>query len=377
MENGDSFYEVTHRSWGARIGNSFVGTGPGLIAVLGSLVLLWLNEGWSVETARSLDEGAGAVVAVKAASVDPANAGKLVHVSGTAKFGGILRDDLFGVSAEGALMLRRHTEMYQWQETQTTETRNKVGGGEETITRYDYATTWGNGVADSASFRRPGGHENPARPFRDNTLLARDAKLGAFAVPPALIREMGNGEVLPATGLTLSADAAHYQAHGEWLYEQPPANPQVGDMRVQFRVLGAQPVTVVAQQANGTFVPYQTNAGGQINLVKMGLLTPGQVFKSAHDDNVTMTWILRAVGLAVMAIGFSLLFGVFKALAMALPFFGNMVGAATFLVSLILSLTLSTLTIAVAWIAVRPLFALGVLGGGALLVAGLYVLKRR
>ena len=60
----DSFTEITRQGWLSRIGESFKGILFGIIVIPLCLILLWWNEGRAVTTARSLAEGAAAVVAV-------------------------------------------------------------------------------------------------------------------------------------------------------------------------------------------------------------------------------------------------------------------------------------------------------------------------
>ena len=137
----DSFTEVTTKSWGSRIGESIKGVLFGLVLVVGSCIFLFWNEGRAVQTERSLTEGASLVVPVDPSRVDPANDGKLVHLSGDLKPGAPLTDPDFTVSAT-ALRLARTVEMYQWKEESKSETRKNVGGSEETVTTYEYVRTW-------------------------------------------------------------------------------------------------------------------------------------------------------------------------------------------------------------------------------------------
>ncbi len=58
----DSFTEVTSQSWFSRIIGSIAGIGVGFLLLLIAVVLLWWNEGNSLATAKSLKEGAAAVV---------------------------------------------------------------------------------------------------------------------------------------------------------------------------------------------------------------------------------------------------------------------------------------------------------------------------
>ena len=138
----DTYTETTKTGWTTRIGESLKGIVLGLVLVVASCIGLFWNEGRAVQTAKSLAEGESLVVDIDPGRIDPANEGKLIHVTGTMKAGTAPNDTEFGVSADG-LKLVRTVEMYQWQEEQKTETRKNVGGririspsmGREGITR--------------------------------------------------------------------------------------------------------------------------------------------------------------------------------------------------------------------------------------------------
>ena len=66
-----------------------------------------------MKTAKALDEGEGACVALEsAAKVDPGMDGRLVHVSGKADTKDVLSDEEFGVSAT-AIALTRTVETHK------------------------------------------------------------------------------------------------------------------------------------------------------------------------------------------------------------------------------------------------------------------------
>ena len=139
--SGDNFSEVSTQSWFSRIGDSIKGIlFGGVLAVVAVLVLFW-NEGRAVNRAQALKEGGGAVVAVDAERVDPANDGKLVHLSGLATTTETLADGEFGI-VTNALKLRRNAEMYQWKEITSQSKGKNLGGSETTRTTYSYDKMW-------------------------------------------------------------------------------------------------------------------------------------------------------------------------------------------------------------------------------------------
>jgi len=120
----DTVTEVTSQSWFSRIGDSFKGIIGGILLILIAVVLLFWNEGRAVKRYKTLQEGRGAVVSVSVTTVDPANEGKLIHVTGTAETDATLTDPIFGISVN-AVKLRRSVEMYQWEESEVGRIRKQ------------------------------------------------------------------------------------------------------------------------------------------------------------------------------------------------------------------------------------------------------------
>ena len=67
-----SVSETSSQGWLSRLGGAIKGIFVGLIMVIAAFPLLFWNEGRAVKTAKSLDEGRGAVVTTDSARVDPA-----------------------------------------------------------------------------------------------------------------------------------------------------------------------------------------------------------------------------------------------------------------------------------------------------------------
>jgi hypothetical protein len=140
-----------------------------------------------VQTARSLTEGEGLVIAADQTKVDPGNEGKLVHISGELATKLPLTDPEFGVSTPAARLVRT-VELYQWKEDSRTETKKNLGGSEDKVTTYTYTQVWSEPRIDSGRFHDPGGHENPQLRYRHFEVAARDATLGAFRPGEAVLR---------------------------------------------------------------------------------------------------------------------------------------------------------------------------------------------
>lgn len=166
----------------------------------------------------------GGVLSVDAAQVDAANSGRRVRVTGLLTADGPVRDAQLGVSATVAVLLR-NVEMYQWRE-------HCVGDA------CNYDTGWGAPL-DSRKFRDRQGHENPPAPFASAQFAASGLKLGAFGVDAALLLAQHALRTYPVTDAGLPPNmAASFSAQDGALYAGgDPAHPQVGMLRVSYRVV--------------------------------------------------------------------------------------------------------------------------------------------
>lgn len=344
--------------------------------IIAAFPLLFWNEGRAVERYKTLQEGAGLVVSVASAVVDAANEGKIVHVSGRAETAAAIADPVLGIR-ENAIRLSRKVEMYQWWERTTKETREKFGGGTETVTTYEYELQWSDRLIDSSQFKEQQGHRNPSRmPLESDDWRADQVNVGAFRLSSGLISQISGEEPLPVSGNVNIPASLGGQARLEngGIITGNPDNPVVGDLRITMTVVRPANVSVVASQRGDSLMPYQADAGGTIALLDMGTVSAEEMFADAELRNKHLTWLLRFVGFIVMFIGFRLLFRVLWVTASVVPFLGRIVSAGVGIISGLLAASLSLVTIAIAWIFYRPLLAIAILILAA--VAAWFMLKR-
>lgn len=375
----DSFREVTSTSWFGRIGRSIGGVLIGLLLVIGMIILLFWNEGRAVTTAKALAEGAGVIVSIQPDTVDPANDGKLVHVGGKVSTDSTPVDPDFGISAPG-LRLERSVEMYQWQQDSKSETTTKLGGGEETVTTYTYSKDWSDRPIDSSDFKQPSGHANPSMEISDQRYQVPQAALGAFTLDEPVLDLVGGEERLMLKPGQLSAVQSAFQGttkvgivDGRIYLGRNPASPTVGDYRISYTVVPAGDLSIIGKQAGSRFQPYATKAGRDLLMVDSGLVPADKMFAEAVTENTILTWILRAVGLVVMFIGFALLLGPLGVIADVIPFLGSIVRLGTGALAFVFALLVGVTTIAVAWFWYRPLLSIALV---AIALGVAYVLSR-
>ena len=361
----DSVTVTSSQSWFSRIGQSIKSVLIGLLLFVVAFPVLFWNEGRAVQTAKSLDEGAGAVVSVPADAVDPGKEGKLVHVSGPVSTEGELVDPELGVQAQGVKLIRR-VEMYQWKEDEKSEKKKKLGGGEETVTTYTYEKGWSDDEIDSSSFQETSGHENPGSfPIQANTEVADPVHVGVFTLSSEQVGQISEGKPLPVTETMLETvpegDLQWQVSEGRFYLGQNSSSPQIGDVRVSFELVNPSTVSLIGVQTGETFAAYQAEAGDAILLVEEGTHTAAAMFQAAQSANTVLTWIVRAGGFLMMFIGLIAVFKPISVFADVVPLVGTMLGAGLGIFSFLVAFALSILTIAVAWVVYRPLLGIGLL----------------
>lgn len=370
----DSFSEVSSESWFSRLAGAFFGMIFGLILFAVAFPVLFWNEGRAVHRAQDLEEGQSIAVEVDSAKVDSNQEGKLVFTNGLATTEETLEDPLFKVAAEHAIRLSRKVLMYQWVEKKESKKVKKLGGGEETRTTYTYSKDWDDDLHDSSTFKDKDGHVNPSqKPFPDYSEHARKVTVGAFDIPSQLVNSLNRTESVPVRDADLEQvpEAQREKltvAGGEFYRGESSGTPAVGDARISFEQVPPGDCTVVGIQTGDSFAPYKTRGDRTLFELRNGMHTKEQLFEELAQENNTMTWILRAVGFGLMFFGLMMLFKPLSVFGSVLPFLGNILEFGMGVFAFVIALACALITIALGWIVYRPVWGVGLLVGGLLLV---------
>lgn len=358
----NSITETTTTGWLSRMGSSLVGVLIGMILLPCAIFLLSWNEGRAVTAATGLKRGLSTIIEVSADAVNQQNNSKLVYLNGTVSGATPAVDPWNKLSATGLVRLQRKVEMYQWLEKETETKTNNVGGSQTTQKTYTYSLDWAETSTNSAQFKIPAGHQNPAMPLKSQTFDANPVKIGAFTLDKSLVQDLTNFEAVE----TLTQAPAGYRVQGNMLYKGAnPDQPALGDVRVTYRAIAAQTYSIAAQQNNSTLTTYHdTKNDYKIALIEPGVVTAQKLFADQASTEKLITWACRIGGFLLLLLGFILIMGPLTMLVAFLPFLESLVGVGTFLVALGLSIPITLVTIAVAWLASRPL-----IGGGLLIAA--------
>lgn len=398
------------QSWISRLGGSFKNVIFGIILFVVAFPVLFNNEGGAVRRAKVLDEGKGAVVSLPSAdTVDPANEGKLVHVTGKAVTSDTLKDPDFGVTVQNKIRLARKVSMLQWRESVSSSKKEKLGGSQETTTTYTYSQEWADYPISSAMFK-DSKYVNPQFPsIKSSEQQAANVTFGAFSLTPEIVSNIRDEKPLAVEPDDVSERFAKFAVDGivyipanpeklakaisspektaaatatnavaassgvtnavaeiasgtnnvaQAAVENPlmTISPDVGDVRVEFSATDEGDISIVSVQKGNTFAPY-TSKKGQLQLVSMGVHSADEMFLAAEKSNTFLTWLLRGLGLLLMYIGLKTILGPIVMLGAVVPFVKKIldfgVGVVAFGVALIFTLAVC----AIAWFFYRPIYS--------------------
>ena len=380
------FTNVTSESYGSRMKNACCGVFMGILLFFGSMGLLFWNEGRNIKTQRDLDEGQELVVETSVANLTATKVvtstdensivNKLIHVTGPVTTPSALVDPIFGVStgtgnSSAALKLKRFVEMYQWQESSTSETVKTKNGGTRTETTYSYDKTWSSWLIDSDSFnKKQAAVENPKSfPFDPLELEADPILLGNVTLSSPIVSRLNWYE--PVSGVSISdiPDAQIRQqvttySNSGFYYGNGTTNaaPSVGDTRITFEAVEADTVSIIALFTGDSLTPYTTSRGGTLLLVKRGTFSADELFVQAEEENEQLTWILRFVGFLIMFLSILIMLQPISTAVDIIPFVGDCLEGGLEkcvfpTIAFLIALPVSAFVMALGWLWYRPVIA--------------------
>lgn len=362
---------VTNHSLFGRAKNSFFSALFGIVLFGVSFPVLVMNEGCSAKTLALIGAGRKDVIEVSADKVDPNNNARLVHISAEATTDEVLKDDDFGIETV-AIRLSRDTQIYQWTEETETKEEKKLGGGSKEVTYYRYEKEWVDEPIDSSRFQEPNGHSNEGSvmPIGDKSIEAKNVAAGAFQLSPSLVSQIKKSEkfnvkdvVFDSLDETLREKAKVNQ--GGIYIGDAPNSPQIGDLSITFSAVYPQQVSLLSEQQGESFRPYKPKGvEGTIDRLEEGNFSAEVMFDHWNSENTARVWAGRFAGFMMMTFGIAMVFSPLTVLADVIPILGSMMRSGVFIFAGLVSFALSLVTIAIAWLAYRPVFAIGLLAVG-------------
>lgn len=353
-----AYQEVTKTSYGQRLGNSARGIVTGLVLFVAATALLWWNEGRAVKTSKMLKDSEKECVDVADIStVDASLNGKLIHAVADAKTDEILTDPTYGIQVN-AIRLTREVEYYQWVEHSTSESKDKIGGGQETVTTYTYSKEWVGSPVNSNNFHDPDyqGANSVRTTIEDASFAAKNVSYGGYVLPDNLVRS------IPAeTPVNLPqslGDGYEVFAQGNVLYYGTPNSPAVGDVRVTFMQADGGTASILAKVKGNTFEPYTHKNGKSLCVLSMGNRSMEEMYEAQKAANKFMLWLIRILGIILIIAALRAMFSILVTILKVLPPLAKVGELGINLVTAVVGFIWALLVILVAWVVWRPVLAI-------------------
>jgi len=372
-------YTVTRRTgYGSRLTDSLKGIVWWFILLIGGIILLWWNENNYVEQKAALEETEGVTVETSADKIDSSLEKSAVYINWTTSSTdeNPLVDETFWVKTDDLKLIRK-VEMYQWEEEEHTETKDELGWGQTTETTYTYNKVWSEDHIDSSKFYKSSQYVNPSWKYESETWVKDPILLWAYTLSEQFVNQLTEEVKVSLAEQEINPITWMQQTESQLYIGNDPANPEIWDLRISFYRVPTWKASAIGQQVNDTLRPYTTSNHRSIGLLEQDIVSVHEMFEHAHSANSMMTWILRGLGFLLLWAAFSLIFGIFEALAKIVPFIWNIIWAATGIVSFCLALIVWILTVAIAWLAVRPIYGIIAIVAVIGIIRWLVVMKKK
>ncbi|MCR5266600.1 MAG: TMEM43 family protein [Cyanobacteria bacterium RUI128] len=364
----ESFTETSKISYGTNIKNSFGGCIIGLIIFLLAFVVLWKNEGNNVAQIAKANYIKKTAIEISADKIERENDNKLVQLSGNAITDTTLSDGI--VTLPKVFALARKVEMYQWEESVETTSKDELGGSTTETKTYTYDKVWSGVEINSKNFKKQN-YKNPPFPIKSATLFAKSGKLGEFTLTNKQSQAMHDYteyDELPPNHKYKIFENKYYTSIN-------PENPAIGDIRISYGYVPTNTeISIIGRQKSDNTLTSYSYKDSPIYLQQSGEKTKGEMVSAFRKGNRMITNLFRILGWFMMYIGLNMFINPLVVIFKVVPFVESIVGFLTSSVIFLISVALSLLTISIAWFAYRPFLTLGVLAVIGLIV---YEVKRK
>lgn len=357
-------YEDTHKNtktYNQKLADSFSGVWIGFVLFILSFPILFWNEGNYVWTKNAISNAGKLAVTVPSSDApSPSNNGKPVFVQGELKGSGTLTDTDFEVSRENALILKRETSMYQWQENKSVDERRvDMGNGRtrvEKTPKYTYRQVWSEQHIDSSIFEGPEkqNYQNPPTfsPVpRSFTWTAESMQIGMYNLGLYF-----KNQIKPSK--EINKQFRQYKGA-----EKNNGDRKTGDVRVTHYAADARPVSILGRQESGGGLGLWTDQANNrsISAMASGTVSLSEVLKGKASGNSTINYIGRAVGFFLMWAALNMMWAPLVQAVDFVPLLGPLVGFATDVGTFIAAFVFSLLTVMIAWLWYRPIIAITII----------------
>lgn len=320
------------------------------------------------------------------------------------------------------------TEIYLYKETSTEECHKDDKGGKTCIKHYSCDLAWSDSWIDSSDFQCDGHPSNARHTFPRNFQAMGKKEASEYTVilshngtnRSGLALDLQLQRQLPsvymadnlkrfAKGQTVKygrfgGDVSEYmlQVYGGYLTTFD-SQPRIGDLRISLQGRSAATATAAAKQSKtkstpgmnyklGSWPPQKFGLFGKetkpLEKLIAGRLSPGEFVEAWNNEITANLWLIRFVALVLMVVAFEMIVQPLSVSADLLRMLncctcglGSLLdGAAQCLIhtlAITAALCVYLVSVAIAWIAARPLFGILLLAAAVAIAYGIGRMQKR
>lgn len=312
----------------------------GLILFVVSILILFFNESNYVNTVKIANFVEKNAIQANSTYLNPANENKLIHVTGKIYSQQTLTDEI--ISIPKAIVFFRNVEIYQWEEVKKHHDDNKIS--------YTYRKTWSHKLINSDNFESTA-YKNPKKMiYEPLEIYAKNVALGKFYLPQSIISHVNT--LNKVTQLPYNNKFKIY--NGFYFTGKDYDNPHIGDQKLFYSYIPSGiELSIIAKQS-GNHLENMNSKYGDFVIVMNGSKSLKSMLNAYRENNSSNTWLLRGIGILFMFIGLNILIQPISSIGEKVPILGVITQMAAFISTIVLTIALSTIIIAMSWLIFRP-----------------------
>ncbi len=308
----------------------------GIIICILSIVTLIYNETSYVNTLKIINNISKDTIKLSPYS-QQIKKDQNVYMAGVVYSSQTLSDNIINIPK--AIALFRTCEMYQWQEIKDND-------------KYIYNKVWNRKVINSSKFKEKYRYNPSIMEYPPKVIYANNIFLGNFNISEEIIDKINS--INKITQLPYNDNFKIY--NGFYFTGNNYDTPEIGDQKIFYSYIPSGiKLSIIAKLSNNKLVNMDAKYGNFV-IVREGLVDFKTMIEDYKSINYKNNWLNRGIGIILMFIGINFIMQSAATFQYKLPFWGKLNQQATFLYTILITLSLSTIAISICWVSLHPEF---------------------
>ncbi|MCT4614118.1 MAG: TMEM43 family protein [Marinifilaceae bacterium] len=336
----------------------------GLLLLMTTLVLLVSSELRILRDNENIHDAQKIVVSSDNNQYDKDLNNRLVYTSGNVFTNNPINDAEIGMDLI-CLRLERNVLYYQWEEKSHEKHNKNIAGSDVISKEFYYEKIWSDDKINHNNFSDSKVYQNKVfADYADKCFDNPFASMGFYELDNEVISQFDNFQNLKF-GKDLKLNLKNYSVvkyQGKdaiFIGEGDINNPEIGDILILYRYIPVDSeYTIVAKQDSSNLQAYTKFKRSKLLWVIEGKKSLDEVFDQKLDDNESTKWLTRLLFFIILTISLMLVVLPFNKILSFIPIFGNIASGTCLVLSVLLSIILYLVVLAILWMSLNIVYAL-------------------